>query len=117
MTDLPKPVEAESAAHGRKILALLDDLQAGISRLEQNVSSFEFRIGRLDLRPGDVLVVKCSGVLSTEMAGRVARIMRERLPTTPIIIIDRQIDLAVLTKEEIEARADGSASTQQKNAA
>lgn len=65
----------------------------------------EFQIAKLGLRAGDVLVVKVDRVVSDEMAARIKAMAADALPPdVKTLVIDRQIDLAVLTAEEIHKR-------------
>lgn len=67
----------------------------------------EYRIGRLDLRLGDILVVKShEWPVSQENAEIMRASLRERLGDIPILVIGPDIDLAVLTRAELEARAN-----------
>ena len=66
--------------------------------------SMEYRIGRLELRPGDMLVIKVTGNVPSEQVMQMAEDIRE-IVKSPVLVIDQNIDLSVLTKEEIAARA------------
>ncbi len=64
-----------------------------------------FEIGKLQLRDGDVLVVKTDRPLSTDATDRVRKHLKGLLPRdVTIMIIDRGVELSVLTKAEIEER-------------
>lgn len=69
------------------------------------MDDIEFKIARLDLRPGDILIVKCKERLS---AGTLA-IMREVLARVAgghkALILENGMDLAVLTAAQIEERS------------
>jgi hypothetical protein len=66
---------------------------------------FEFRITKLKLEAGDVLVVKVDHILSEEQAqylsDKVARIFG---PQFKVLVIGKDVELSVLTMAEIEAR-------------
>lgn len=69
------------------------------------LQDFEYRVGTLSLSPGDVLVVKLVRRPSAEEAHRirgcVGKVVGEGVP---VLILDRDADLSVLTKAEIDAR-------------
>ncbi len=60
-------------------------------------------IGKLQLAPGDVLVVKTDRPMSQDVTERVRKHLKGLLPqNVTIMIIDRGVELSVLTKTEIE---------------
>lgn len=62
-------------------------------------------IGKLQLAPGDVLVVKTDRPMSQDATERVRKHLKGLLPqNVTIMIIDRGVELSVLTKTEIEER-------------
>ncbi len=63
-------------------------------------------IAKLDLGLGDVLVVRIrERIVSAEAAHRIKQSVEEIVPPgARVMVIDRDIDLSVLTKAEIEAR-------------
>lgn len=60
-----------------------------------------FAIGRLDLRQGDILVVKCSDHVCSEIADRIRRYVANVVPGHTCLILDGGLDLAVLTAADI----------------
>jgi hypothetical protein len=70
------------------------------------MDDLEFRIAKLELKPGDILVVKIDAHLS-DTNRAVLRAQWE--PLIPgghkMLILDRSIELSVLTQSDIEARA------------
>ena len=69
------------------------------------MSTSEFEVARLRVEPGDVVVVKVHAVISPEVAGRLREQISTQLPPkTPMIVIDKNVDLMVITKAEIEKR-------------
>lgn len=68
---------------------------------------FRYRVGRLQLTPGDVLVVKVDHPISPEAAARIRQYVDDATPSgTRTIVIDASIDLSVLTKTEIDERVN-----------
>ena len=66
----------------------------------------EFRIAKLQLAPGDVLVVKSNKRVTPEAIENAKRLMVHVLPPeVRWMFIDPEIELSVLTRAEIEARA------------
>jgi hypothetical protein len=64
-----------------------------------------FEIGKLQLKDGDVLVVKTDRPMSHDAAERTRKHLKGLLPRdVAIMIIDRGVELSVLTKTEIEER-------------
>lgn len=62
-------------------------------------------IGKLQLAPGDVLVVKTDRPMGMEQTERVRKHLAGLLPQgTVTMFIDRGVNLSVLTKTEIEER-------------
>lgn len=69
------------------------------------MDDLEFKIAHMPLAPGDVLVVKVKGLITQEQGRRIELQARDKLPPDiKVIVIDQSIDLAVLTRAEIEAR-------------
>lgn len=65
----------------------------------------EFQIAKLRLAPGDVLVVRARGCISSAQARALHGALVPQLPPgTKAIVIDDGIDLSVMTRSEIEAR-------------
>lgn len=64
-----------------------------------------FEIGKLQLRDGDVLVVKTDRPMSHDVTERVRKHLKGLLPRdVTIMIIDRGVEVSVLTKSEIDQR-------------
>ena len=53
---------------------------------------------RLELKPGDTLVLKANQVLSQEVIHRLKEQMTDRFPDVPFIILDAGLELGVLGK-------------------
>jgi hypothetical protein len=69
------------------------------------IDDIEFKIARLDLRPGDILVVRCPFLITDTTALRLGAAVREATGGHRALILDGGMDLAVLTAAEIEARS------------
>lgn len=66
----------------------------------------EYRVGRLELHRGDVLVVKLERDSSMEEINRIAQMFGGFIgPSCRLLIIPPGIDLTIMTREEIDARA------------
>lgn len=65
----------------------------------------EFRIARLDLRKGDILVVKFGVPVSAEMVEIVKNNFAEIARGLRLLVIDARADLSILTAAEIAERA------------
>lgn len=64
-----------------------------------------FEIGKLQLKDGDVLVVKTDRPMSHDVTEKVRKHLKGLLPRdVTIMIIDRGVELSVLTKTEIDQR-------------
>jgi hypothetical protein len=62
-------------------------------------------IGKLDLAPGDILVVKVDRMIPSETADRIAAHVKPKLPDgVQVLVIDPAIELSVLTRAEIDAK-------------
>lgn len=66
---------------------------------------FEYRVGKLALNPGDMLVVKVDTYLTLDMAAQAKRHFERAVPGTNVIIIERGVDLSVLTAAELAQRS------------
>jgi len=74
------------------------------------MDKLDFRIGKLSLAPGDALVVKVDHPLSEKMAAAIRSHLDPHLPEgVKALILGREIDLAVLTKADIDARTEARA--------
>lgn len=71
----------------------------------RQVDDIEFKISRLDLRPGDILVVRCPFLITAATAARLAAAVKEATGGHRALILDGGMDLAILTAAEIEARS------------
>jgi leucyl aminopeptidase (aminopeptidase T) len=61
-------------------------------------------IAKLLLQPGDVLVVRVP-IVTHVLAERIHESMRNSLPPgVRVLVVDRDVELSVLTRAEIEAR-------------
>jgi hypothetical protein len=64
-----------------------------------------FEIAKLQLTPGDVLVVKTDRPMSQDATERTRKHLTGILPQgVKTMIIDRGVDLSILTKTEIDER-------------
>jgi hypothetical protein len=69
------------------------------------MDEFEFRIARLELKPGDILVVKIKSARPSSSHLKDLKAAIERVYRGPCLIFDETMDLAVLTREDIEQRS------------
>lgn len=66
----------------------------------------EAAISKLELAPGDVLVVHVKAILTREMAMRAREQFREFVPDgVKVLIIDGGTELSKLTRADIDARS------------
>jgi hypothetical protein len=66
----------------------------------------DFRIAKLEVKPGDVLVVKIATRITEQIAHDLKLRFEARLPDgVKVLVLDSGIDLSVLSFEEIERRA------------
>jgi hypothetical protein len=66
----------------------------------------DFRIAKLEVKPGDVLVVKIATRITDQIAHDLKLRFEARLPdAVKVLVLDSGIDLSVLSFEEIERRA------------
>lgn len=79
--------------------------------MQMNNEIPKYAIGRLSFQPGDVLVVKYNnyGPITAEQVARVKGIINREAGNIPVIVLGSDVDLAVLTKGEIEQRSERSA--------
>ena len=89
-------------------MSLADHIHTGEPAPEPP-NPLEYRLARLRLGPGDVLVVKYDGQASADEIRRSMDPVRQILGGLPrILIIGPDVDLSVLTREDIEARVEAS---------
>lgn len=62
----------------------------------------EFQIAKMRLAPGDVLVIRLDRPVPGEIVARFRDETMQRLPAgVKLLIIDRSIDLSILTKADV----------------
>lgn len=70
------------------------------------MDDIEFRLAKLALAPGDVLVVKVAGRLTQQMVDAIGARLRSTIGDGhKLLIIDDLVNLSVLTRAAIEARS------------
>lgn len=63
----------------------------------------KFQLGRLNLQPGDRLVVKYRGHASRQTRDRIAAYFERTLPAGVVpLVIDETLDLTVITRGQLE---------------
>lgn len=60
----------------------------------------EFEVQRLDLRPGDTIVITSPRRVSKEVFERLKNIARESFPDNKIIVLEAGLDLKVVREED-----------------
>jgi hypothetical protein len=66
----------------------------------------DVEIGKLHLKPGDVLVVRTESRIPMQVSERIRDLVQPKLPSgVQCLVIDPGIDLSVLTRAEIDAKA------------
>lgn len=73
------------------------------------MDDLEYRIARLVLRPGDMLVIKIPHALSREQLEQLRVDVERVIGKVPCLILNHDVDLAVLTSAEIAAHVADSA--------
>lgn len=64
-----------------------------------------YEIAKLRMEPGDVLVIKVHAVLTADVAKKIRDQIANQIPgKAPVILIDKNVDLSLLTRAEIEQR-------------
>ena len=72
------------------------------------MDDLEYRVGKLSLAPGDVLVAKVDTVLSLAQHDYIRQNLSASLPEgVTALVLDSRMDLSVLTKADIDARTEG----------
>ena len=64
-----------------------------------------FHVSRLDLRPGDILVLRFKQYLAPNVPARIKADLADVAKGHRVMILDNGADLAVLTAAEIEERS------------
>lgn len=69
----------------------------------------DYRIAKLEVKPGDIVVVKIDCIIREELRTRIGEYFK---PITEkgvkILVIEKGVDLSVLTFDEIQSRAQAS---------
>jgi hypothetical protein len=65
----------------------------------------QFQIARLELKPGDILVLKAPGFLPATAQARIKSDLERICPGVKCMVLEGGMELAVLTREEIEQRS------------
>ncbi|MDX0572174.1 hypothetical protein GOD68_18265 [Sinorhizobium medicae] len=55
-------------------------------------------IRRIELKPGDKLVLKVSGRVSEEMAVRLRKHLEDFAPGVPVLVLDASVSLEILSE-------------------
>ena len=70
------------------------------------ITAISVEIAKLAVKTGDVLVLKCDSHISIEHADRLRAAFEPVLPEgVKMMVLDGSMNLAVLTREEIDARS------------
>ena len=72
--------------------------------MSSSIDDIEFKIARLDLREGDILVVKIAQPLMTTTRDRLRDYIAKSSGGHQVMVLDGVMDLAVLTQAEIAER-------------
>lgn len=75
--------------------------------LKMPEEELSFEIARLEMKPGDVLVVRPQRPVPAEAAMRIQSYVARALPNTKILVIDPGMELSVVTKAEGKRLAGG----------
>lgn len=68
-------------------------------------AEFEVRVGRLRLKKGDMLIVKCDKVLPVETQQKLAHLVAKKLPEgTDFFIVGPDINFDILTFDQLIER-------------
>lgn len=70
----------------------------------QTAADLEYRIAKLSLEAGDVLVVKINHTISAEIGGKIRESFERVVRGNRVLILDNSMELSVLTKADIEQR-------------
>jgi hypothetical protein len=63
----------------------------------------QFSIAKLDLGPRDVLVVRAKHPIPADVVERLRALMRTAVGDRPVLVLDSELDLAVLKRHDMEA--------------
>lgn len=77
----------------------------GVREHQSRQPDVEYRVAKLSLGPGDLLVVKTEKPLTREAAERIREVLKQYLPNQKALVLEPGIDLAVLTADEIARRS------------
>jgi hypothetical protein len=74
--------------------------------MRKPMDDLEYRIARLALHPGDIVIVKVAGRLSDDASRRIVHHVKRCCGDRQrVLVVEDGIDLSILTAAEIEARA------------
>ncbi|SHJ71170.1 hypothetical protein SAMN05444159_1290 [Bradyrhizobium lablabi] len=69
------------------------------------IDDIKFKIARLDLRPGDILVLKLKDRIPRDAVDSFRKTLRAVTGGHKCLVLENGADLAILTAAEIEARS------------
>lgn len=72
--------------------------------MSKSIEDIEFKIGRLELRDGDILVVKVAQPITRETAQRMRDHLERHTGGHQVLVLDGTAELSVLTQADIAAR-------------
>ena len=62
----------------------------------------EFAIARLELHPGDWLILRSRKILPIETHDRIRKVVKDAFPANRCLILENGLELAVLTASELQ---------------
>jgi|GEM_PF-4296324 len=73
----------------------------------QTAADLDYRIARLALAPGDVLVVKIDHTLTADIGGRIREQFERAIGgRNKVLVLDNSIDLSVLTADQMKPQPE-----------
>lgn len=74
-----------------------------VGKYEQNVEVVRMEIAKLEMRPGDVLVVRSSQRLSQEAMTRIGDVVRKAVPGQRVMVVDPGTEFLLLRQNKATA--------------
>lgn len=73
-----------------------------------STADIDYRIAKLETKPGDILVFTTPRMLSAEMADHLRKYVARVLPDIQVLVVGGGADVSLLTREELAGRLEGA---------
>lgn len=75
-----------------------------MSPREPTPQDISFTISKLDLKPGDIVIIRCRQRLTQDGVNRLRETMKLAMPDQKALVLEDGMEIAVLTKADLERK-------------